>query len=495
MSDIPSNAPRSGGESGEFGTILAPSQRRGRRAVTLRASGQGSESVAEMMNTADRSLADALRIIYRLLLLAMIVIVCAYFVSGFKRVTETETGVRTVLGKITERDIQPGFAASFPEPIGELIRVQKGEQTIELNKEFFFRLSESEEGMIREKGLQALAEGGNNAIDPDAEGALMTGDGGLVHARVRLTYQRTGASDNIQNIADDDGTQLNERKIVQAAARRGMVQAAARVSTDEFLRNQADPTRTGGDFRNVESLARDYAQKFLDTLKSGIEIKTFSVNQQTPPRFLMRTFNEVQSAKSTADKDVTDAEQARKQKLSETAGEAAELLLEQIDAYDRAITLGKVEEGDRLLGTIHAIMRRQAVTIEGREIIPEAFGAVSNMISEAEQYRTQVVSEAQSDAGMFAAKKAAYESNPSVMLNTEWSDALRRFLGRESVQTLVLPPGSERVVVQVNRDPAVTRDILARRMAAEAEKAAKERDAARKRAFSEGLLDGTGLGN
>lgn len=487
--------PRDQRDQRDPGTILAPAQRRGRRGVTLRSQGDGAKSVAEMLDPASKSLADALRIMYRLLLVGMVVIVAVYFLSGFKRVNETESGVRTVLGKITSSDIPPGFAPSFPEPIGELIRVQTGEQSLALHREFFFRVSDSEEQLVADKGLQALADGGNNAIDPDSEGALITADGNLVHSRVLLTYQRTGASKNLLNIANDDGTGAIEREIVRAAARRGMVHAASRTTADEFLRNQTNAGRSDGETRSVERIARDSAQEFLNSLNSGIEIKTFSLKFATPPRFLMRTFNEVQAAQSTASNEVDRSEAARKERLNQAAGEAAELLLSQIEAYDRATTLGDSAKAGATLDVIHKIMMREPVNINGETIQPNTFGNVSTVISGAQRYRTEVVGEAQSDASLFKAKQAAFKSNPDVMVSSEWAHALQAFLSRDSVQTMILPPSSDRVVVQINRDPAILREQEQERQTREAKAAADKREAERKRAVSESKLDGTGVGN
>ena len=476
------------------GTILAPSQRRGRRGVTLRGGADSSApTMADMMNPADKSLADALRMIYLVLLLAMGVIVIAYFLSGFKRVNESESGVRMVLGKISERDIPPGFAASFPEPIGELIRVQTGEQSLRLSKQFFPRLSENEEKMIAEKNVQSLAEGGSNALDPDSDGALITGDGNLVHARVNVTYRRKNPSQTLLNIADDDGKGAIERDLVTAATRRGMVHAAARVSIDEFLRNQADSNRPDKDVRSVDRMAKDFAQDMLTKLNTGIEIQQLLVTDRIPPRMLIKDFNKVQSAQSTAAKEVSDAEQARKERLNQSAGESAPLLLAQIDEYDKLTRLGDQAGASKVLQTIHAIMMRENVEIGGVKITPDTFGKVSQLISDANRYRTEVVGKAQASANLFAAKKAAFTSNPDVMVSSEWTSALQAFLTRAGVQTMLVPPGAERITVQINRDPSERMRLAQEVMEKEAKAAQEKREAERRREMFERKMDGTGM--
>lgn len=494
MSDLNGNkAPLSGPSEGG-GTILAPSQRRGRRGVTLRGGADAAApTMSDMMDPASKSLADALRMIYRMLLVAMVIIVVAYFLSGFKRVNESESGVRTVLGQISERDIPPGFAASFPEPIGELIRVQTGEQSTRLNQQFFPKLSESEEKMIIEKNVQALADGGSNALDPDTDGALMTGDGNLVHARLNVIYRRNEPGKNLLNIADDDGKGSIERSLVISAARRGMVHAAARVSIDEFLRNQADSNRPDKDVRTVDRMAKDFAQEMLNKLETGIEIKELQVTDRIPPRMLIKDFNRVQSAQSTAAKEVSEAEQARKQRLNECAGESAPLLLAQIEEYDRASRLNDPASARAVLGRIHSVMLGEPVEINGEKITPHTFGKVSQLVAEANRYRTEVVSKAQASASLFVAKKAAFSSNPDVMVSSEWTSALQTFMTREGVQIMLVPPGAERVTVQLNRDPQERLRQAQAAMEKEAKEAQEKREELRRREMFEKKMEGTGI--
>lgn len=475
------------------GTILAPAQRRGRRGVTLRSDREGGPSMQDMLDPASRSLADALKITYRLLVIAMVVMIAAYFLSGFKRVNESESGVRTVLGKIAASDIPPGFTPSFPEPIGELIRVKTGLEAIKVDKAFFFRLSEAEEKTLAAPGgLQSLANGGSNALDPDVEGALLTADGNLVHTQVKVTYRRTSPSKNVQNIADDDASGSIEREIVIAAVRRGMVMAAARTSIDEFIRNQAEENRADNDVRNVAQFAKDVSQQMLTALGSGIEIQELLLEHPTAPRPLMNSFNDVQTSQSKAAKDVSDAEAARKERLSITAGDAAPVILTQIDEYERQLSLGDQAKAAAVLAKIHALMLREPVEINGKTAVVNTFGKVSNMISEANRYRTEVVGKAQASAGLFEAKRAAFASNPEVMIASEWTNAMQAFLTRDSVQVLLVPPGAERVTVQLNRDPSIKREQEQAQLQKEAMKADVQRDLERRRQNAEKKFDSVG---
>jgi regulator of protease activity HflC (stomatin/prohibitin superfamily) len=471
-------------------------RRRGR--VTLRESGQSGSSMQDMLDPASRSLTDALKITFRLLQVAMVFILGAFLLSGFQRVNESERGLRLTFGRIAAKDLQPGFQASLPEPLGELIRVGTGEQTIELRQEFFPRLSEQDELAIKDKGLQQLGANANNALDPDADGALLTADGNIVHARVTVTYRRVDAARTVQSIADDSPQRSTgesvETRMVRAAVRQGMVHGAAVVSVDEFLNSTPDRGRVGA-FVPVESIAKQVAQQALDALESGIEIQSLSLTSESAPRFLVNDFSQVTSAQATAQRQVADAELARRERLNEVAGGAAEIILAQIARYERELEGGEPDKAEVTLGAIHKLLLKQPVEIDGKPVTAETFGRASNLLTDAQQYRTNVVSRSQADAGLFAAKRQEFTSNPLVMVHNEWTQALGDFMQRPSVQAMMLPLSTGRVALQINRDPAIAREQEAQQAEAEAKAANDARIRARREGIYRDRMDGTGAEN
>src|SRR5437660_231863 len=106
--------------------MAAPRGRRG-ASVTLRPAsagdGQRAQSVGELMDPANRSLADALKIAYRLLLLAIGVMIVLFAFSGVQQVQVTEVGVREFLGKLETVNLEQGLRFSWPQPIGNILKV------------------------------------------------------------------------------------------------------------------------------------------------------------------------------------------------------------------------------------------------------------------------------------------------------------------------------------------------------------------------------------
>lgn len=456
----------------------ASARRRGGAAsVTLRRRGDaGGPDGGPSLDPATKSLADALRITFRLLQAAMVVMLGLYLLSGFQSVKESERGIRLVMGRIAASDLPPGFQFSLPAPFGELVKVPTGLQTIDIDKQFFPRLSEAEEKMLvdKEKGVSALA-GGSDSLDPDADGQLLTADGNIAHARWSITYQRIDASRSAANIDPD-----SERQIVTAAACRGIVSAAASLTIDDLLRKQVDTSQAKAGSSKVETMARQAAQDALDNLNSGIQINELSMTVVIPPRFTMASFDKVQGAQSDAAKTIENARTERADRLTQAAGEAAPLILDLIDRYEAELTRVQSGAGDPVRATaaldeLDRVLQREEIIVDGQPFRPKVSGKVSQIVDDARQYRTTVVNNAKADVDLFTAKKALFDSNPLVMIHSDWTSAFTSVLARETVQAVYLPEGLERRIIRINRDPMIVRDLEQKRLLRENEEAQKAR--------------------
>ena len=469
------------------GTPASP-ERRGRASVTLRTDATRHESMSDLMDPANKSLADALRIAYRLLQGAIVVMAVIYFASGFQRIDAGEQGVRVTLGTIAADNLAPGGHFAWPAPVGEVIRIPTGVQRLDLKKQFFPSLSENEEKTLADPNMreQGLTGGGRGDLDPDSDGQLLTGDGSIVHARFLITYKRADPRQWLTTIAMDDGSPDRvEREIVTAAARRGIIHAASRMTIDEVLYNQPEPWRKPGEFTPLADLAKVSAQEMLSKLNSGLEIESINMTDKMPPRMVMASFTAVQSAQSAAGNEIQKAENDARQKLTEAAGEAAPVLLALIDRYETEVASGNRAAAETALNRVHDLMLRQPVEMDGKPVAAAVSGNVSQTISSATQHRSSVVSRAQADASVFNAKLQAYRSNPSVYLASEWRDALSTFLNLPNVQTMMLPADAVRTVIMLNRDPDITNEQVQQLLLKMQEEAARERDRKRMREIHE----------
>jgi regulator of protease activity HflC (stomatin/prohibitin superfamily) len=473
-----------------------PDPRRRRAAsVTLRQGEARAQSVGDLMDPANKSLADALRIAYVLLQVLIGVMVVVFIFSGMQTIGASEVGVRTFLGKIQASDLQPGLHLSWPEPIGSILKVQTNEQSVELKRDFFPNLTAPEEIQLVDKGVLGLAEGGRDSLDPDTDGALLTADGSLVHTRWLVTYRRSNSWRSLERIAKDPDAADEysiEKQIVTAAVRRGIVHAAATMTIDEVLYNQPDSSRKGA-FRPVSDLAKEEAQKMLDSMDLGITIQQFAMKNPMPPRFVMKEFSAVQTAQADASKKREDAISESRQKLTRAAGEGSSTILDMIDKYGVQLVAGRTAEADQTLNSIQDLMLRKPLTIDGKPVSATVSGDVSRTLAEADQYRASVVSKAQADAATYSAKLLAFRSNPQVFLTTEWTDAYTAFSERKTLQALLLPPGLERVVLQINKDPTIAKMIEEEISKAEAEENLRRIRDKRQRELYQKNFNGTGM--
>lgn len=478
----PQNGPTGGG--GNFAPGWRARQRRA--SVTLRQD-TGEQDVGSLMDPATKSLSDALRITYRFVILAVICLGVFYIFSGARRVYEGERGIRLLFGRVVAEDVQPGFRLSVPEPFGELVKIRTGAQTIAIEDDFFPQLSEEEKKQFRDQGAQALVGGGYGKLNPETDGSVVTGDGGIAHTRWAITYHR----DDPKRVAENIDPEF-ERSIVIAACKRGIVRAIASASIDELLKNSPDPTRTG-DWMPVERRAHEIAQKTLDQMESGIQIDILSMTAKMPPRRVMTSFNQVQSSESESKQLIEEAKTDKKTTLVDAAGDAAEPILAQIKAYEKALELKNHEEASRILDRIDRLMEGEPVEIDGKRINPRVYGRVANILAEANSAKRTYIASLQGEVDRFNAKLESYRKNPMILLNSEWADAYSAVMARPYVQTMFLPEldSSGRFVLTFGTDKDIAKRIQQQYQKKKADEAEQERKRIAERARFEAKIEST----
>lgn len=417
--------------------------------LTLRSDAVREERIASM-EAANRSLADALRITYRLIQLVMVALVVMFLFSGFQQVNQSESGIRIEFGKVKADQLEPGFQFSLPYPLGEIIKVEKGNRTVEVDDSFW-------PAMSPEQRRRPLSESGvsSDSLDPTKDGSLLTADSNLAHAQFSVVYVRAKPAEFIKNLSGEEF----ETPLVRAAVQRAAVHVAASVAIDELLK----PGAGSGGENGVESRVRALAQQLLDQVKSGLEIQQVSLRSATAPMFVRRDFDQVGNAQSIAGKAREQALGERSKLLNQGAGTAAEVLLDLIDAYDAALELNDSKKAEGVLAEIDRVLLGQAngvnVVVNGKTYADvRVSGDVARMVSDAQQYRSTVVQRAQRQAETFRAKLKSYRASPSVFLSGALADALNAFLALPSVeQVFWLPATTELLDLRLSPDPEVAR--------------------------------------
>lgn len=405
----------------------------------------------DLLDPANQSLADALRITLRLVQAGMLVIAGLYFLSGFQSVKENERATRLVFGRPDLDDIRPGFRFSYPYPVGELVKVDTGQIEVKLQDEFWIHLDEKS----KDKPVSELPTG--SQLTPGMDGANLTADGNIAHTRWKVLYVRAKPSEYARRVLPRD-----EERLVRAAVQRGVVQACAQVTIDDLLKQSAD------DQGSVVGKARAVAQGMLDNLGTGLVINRLLLENKIPPMRVRESFNNVQASVSQAQSEREKAQAQARQTLNSMAGDAVPTLIDLINRYELAQEKGDRSEQDSLRGQINALLEGDAgSTISGE---------VAKIISDARQYRSEIVSKRRAELAIFEAKLAQYKANPKVMLNREWAQGLTAFLSRDNVELFVLPGGVNKNVVMLNRDPDIVKAIETAQRESQNEQARKRRE-------------------
>lgn len=407
-------------------------------------SGSERQTTGAMFDPANQSLADALRITFRLLQIGMVVLVALFFLSGFQSIKEGEAGVRLLFGRVAGDDLPPGFRFSWPYPFGELIKVNKGTVTLSLDEEFWPKLDDQRKRL----SIQELAGQAQRSLKPGLDGSLITADGNLAHTQWKVEYRRVRPSDFVQNILAED-----EARIVRGAVRRGVVHAVAQTPIDDLLK------QSSADDGSVATRARLAAQELLDALDSGIEIERLSMEQKVPPFRVYGDFAAVEAAQSSAAERIQKAQSQASQLLTAAAGGAHEALAEQIALYESAIETGDQARQAEIVGRIHALLEGRPVEIDGVVLEGLASGRVASILSEAEQHRAGIYARGQAELAVFRSKLEQFRTNPSVTLTTDWAGGLQQFLSRDTVQAFWLAPGPQTAEIWLNEDADIVRDL------------------------------------
>jgi regulator of protease activity HflC (stomatin/prohibitin superfamily) len=460
VSDLPPNpySPESQG--------LRPARHRP-ASVQLRADTDAGADLNALMDPAARSLADALRITYRILQAGMLALVVVFLFSGVKSVQSNEKGVRLLLGKIENDDLPPGFQMTLPAPFGELVTIPAGVETAKLTDEFWPRLPEAD----RRKPPAELRNLQRGKLDPDADGSIITADGSLAHARFSVTYRRDRVGAYLASVRDAEQAE----RMVRAAVMRGVVHAASGVSIDEFLKNKADAGREGT-YRDIATTVKAVAQKTLDDMKSGLLLEGLEIEDRTPPFDVINAFEKVQTEVANADLLKSAAKEEKAKILAGAAGQNAQVILAMIDRYDTALSSGDDPAAEAELARIDDLLEGKTIRGAGPkgEDVQGVGGKAAALLNAAREYRSSVVSRSQADAALFEVKLASFRNNPSVMVQGEWTEAYRQFLSQQNVEVLSLPPNTSNIDLLLNMDPSLRRQAAIKRQQEDASKKAAE---------------------
>ena len=381
------------------------------------------------LDPAQQSLAEALRVSFTILKLAMLALLVAYAFSGTFSVGSNEVALRLRFGDYVgdpgNRVLERGTYLAAPFPIEQIVKVDTRPVTLVLDKEFWFETTAQESGLTRGQ-LQARKA---MPLHPLRDGSLITGDSNIAHAKWTLTWR---VSDPVAFLTNVGSKQL-ATDIVRLVAQQGIVQAIAQLAADDLLRGIVN-----------RELAVGLMQERLDGMRTGLVIDQLVLDKVSAPMRVAGSFDAVTSAESDRASRIVAAQQERSRILGETAGEASGGLMGLLTAYEQAVERGDKEAALRIqlaIDTALADLRVGDTAIGGE---------VARVINTAKTYRTQIVERVASEAQAFEQLLPQYDRNPRLVLSKLWEDARETILTGD-VETFYTVPGQ--LELQLNRDP------------------------------------------
>ena len=212
------------------------------------------------MDPAGQSLADALRLSFRLLTIIMILVVIAFMLTGVKPIQPYQMGIKTLFGSIVSV-AEEGLAYTWPFPVGDILLVDTKERVLTMD-DFWMHETPTD----KTKDLLDRNPGGEG-LRPGWDGALVTGDRNLLHMKLTCTYRvedPVAFRSNVENV----------EQLVRTMLCNAVIHAGSRRTADGLQRTERS------------EFARDVtaaAQEMLDDLNSGLKINKVLLTNTTWP--------------------------------------------------------------------------------------------------------------------------------------------------------------------------------------------------------------------
>lgn len=388
------------------------------------------------LDAANQSLADALRASFRILKGIMFVLIILYLFSNVRRIESHEQALVLRMGQLKAGPPhEAGLVWAFPFPIDEIVPLPtRKSNELPIDSHSFHR-RKNEIG----KPISFIARGGTEGLHPILDGALMTSDGGLVHARWKVIYKIDDVGRYISQIM---GKKVEAaEKLIQTYVENVGILLASELTSEEFIRTRVD---------HVQSEMKRRVNNKLHEIESGITVQSIEMHEPTPPITVRLAFDHTQRAENQKQKKIREADKDRTRILNEAAGAAYSKLLNALDEAER--TQNSVTTHDEPFSErVDQILTQ------------EVEGEAGRMIKDAGAYLSKIVGKMKSDVEMYRTLLPEYQRNPHLLIARLWEDTKTIIFNYPGV-TKIIRPYEATLRLNISLDPEETRLIEKRRL-------------------------------
>jgi membrane protease subunit HflK len=282
-------------------------------------------------DSSSQALAEALRSSFTIVKVAMLLMVLAFFGSGFFKVGPGEQAIilrfGRPVGEGTKALLGSGLHWSYPYPIDEVVRIPISEiQSVDSTVGWYFMSREQE---ITFKTIGAEPPAGPS-LNPAIDGYAITADRNIIHTRATLYYRIEDPIRAVFGFSTGTNLVFNLAGIsnaVQNVLNNALLYTAAQFKVDDIL------TRNVAGFRDavLRRVADLIAQEQLGIVVDQCEV------QSAPPRQLREVFTHVTAARENRNKLLNEAHSYENQVLSKSGAQASTITNEAVAARARLV--------------------------------------------------------------------------------------------------------------------------------------------------------------
>lgn len=416
------------------------------------------------MDPAQKSLAEALRVSFRILTVIMIIMVFVYLFTGVAFIEPQQVGIRKVFGREvgTARE---GLTYNWPFPIGQIEKVSTKEQELTID-DFWMH----ETAADKTKTLSARSSSAK-ALRPGWDGALLTGDRNLLHVRLSCTYSIRRPVAYRRYVRDRNLEEMPHlREMVRSVICRAAIRAAARRTADAIQRAEQE-----GFKKDVKDLAQEELNILLDSPppEEAVQISQVLLKEASWPLKALGAYTQAQQASNDKDTRISAAKAEAGEILNTTCGpkNVRKLVGDPLSLKKPGQPTTAPSAGGQavdLIGRYAKVAGKKGQEARARALLQQideilvgadTTGAARRTLEEAESDRTAIKQDAQRRAQRFQTLVKEYRRAPQFMLARHWARTLDEILSAPTVSKFYLPLGKGKTIIRMNPDPDIERGI------------------------------------
>ncbi len=393
-------------------------------------------AMREAMDPANQSLADALRLSFRVLLLVILVLLVLFPMSAFQIVKEGHSGVMLRWGRVVpvgdSDELDPGpHWAIWPYPAGEFVIFDIDDREVDMRRKFVDAAGGETmvepfwpvipPNMSRQDFIDSAQP--RTALRPGQDGSVLTRDGDLAHLRITAEYDIDNPKQFVKTLSLDDA-----QRVVALVVQRAVVHVMAGASLEDLIDYPED----------IRERVQRHAQAALDLIDCGITVEKITLPETSPPMAMARIFGNLQSAREEAKEMVEKTRSEMENALVAAGGPNYRDLVQLIDRYEEAEQRADSEGADELLSQINAFLESDRVE-----------GDLKKVIESAGAHESQIDSTLGSEVRRFKSVLLEYRDNPVLAVSRRLMQARKTILGRDDVEIMHMPNGIGSILLRI----------------------------------------------